>query len=195
MRSLRFALLQRGLRMCGPQCVRPCGEAKGAAGVVLALRCVAMRRRHLRTCSRAAHSLGAKAARPSCSWVLHRIARSTHTLAHTDTFYSRSRAHNLHTHKSPHTHTRIDTLVHTLTHTYTRTQAHAHSCARSACGVVYDKLLLDVRGLHDVHGVHHPPSVFEAVRSDPTHKAHRPPLLRGPLLGMRTACEYSGYPL
>ena len=191
MRSLRFALLQRGLRMCGPQCVRPCGEAKGAAGVVLALRCVAMRRRHLRTCSRAAHSLGAKAARPSCARVLYRIAHSTEcTLAHTDTFYWRSRAHNL-----QHTRTQTHALTHTHTLAGTYTHQHTHIRVRSACGVLYDKLPLYVRGLHDFHGEHHPPSAFEATWSDPAHKAHRTPLLRGPLLGMRTACEYSGYPL
>jgi hypothetical protein len=158
-----------------------------------AMRCDALRCRHLRTCTRAAHSLGAKAARPSCSWVLHRIAHSTRALAHT---------HNLqHTDTHTHRHTQTHTYTHTHTHAHavslslrTRTHAH-HAFACSACGVVYDKLLLDVRGLHDVHGGHRPRSVFEAARSDPSHKAHRPPALRGPLLGMRTACEDSGYPL
>ena len=45
--TARCALLQSRLHMSGPQCVRPCGKAKGAARVVLrcdALRCNALRR-------------------------------------------------------------------------------------------------------------------------------------------------------
>jgi hypothetical protein len=38
--TARCALLQSRLRMSGPQCVRPCGKAKGAARVVL--RCDAL---------------------------------------------------------------------------------------------------------------------------------------------------------
>ena len=175
--TARCALRQSRLHMSGPQCVRPCGKAKGAARVVL--RCDALQAfadlfsGSAKAWSKGGSTLmlvGAPSNRP----------QHARTRSYEDILLALACAQSpAHTHK--HIHTRVDT------HT------HAHRCVCSACAVVYDKLLLDVRGLHDVRGVHRPPSVFEAARSDPSHKAHRPPALRGPLLGMRTACEDSGY--
>jgi hypothetical protein len=126
------------LRCNGSRCVERlalrCVASRCVALQRLALRCVAtardamrcdvLRCRHLQTCSRAAHSLGAKAARPSCSWVLHRIAHSTRTLAHTDTSCSRSRSHNL---QHTDTHTRTHARTHTQPITHTRAHTHTHT--------------------------------------------------------------------
>ena len=137
---------------------------------------VALRCRHFRTCSRAAHILGAKGSRPSCSSVHPRLHAHAHSLTHS------ARAHTRAT-SDAHAHMRVGCVCVRFV------------CARSACAVVLGQLPLGVRGLHDFDGVHRPRPLFETAWSEPSHKAHRPPLLRGPLLGMFTPREYSGYPV
>jgi hypothetical protein len=176
--TARCALLQRGLRMCGPQCVRHWGKAKGTARV--AMRCVATARDAMRcNALQAFADLFSGSAQPwsqgGSTFML--VGAPSNRPQHARTRSYEDILLALACAQSP---------AHTHKHT------HTHTCVCSACAVVHDKRLVDVRGLHDVHGVHRPPSVFEAARSDPSHKAHRPPALRGPLLGMRTVHRARG---
>ncbi len=124
----RCALLQRGVRVCGPQCVRPCGEAKGMARV--ALRCDGLQ---------AFADLFSGSAQPwspgGLTFMLVGAPSNCPQHAHT-----RSHGHILltlacaqppaHTHTHTHAHAHTHTRTQTHTHSHMHTQTLAHTCAQ-----------------------------------------------------------------
>ena len=118
MRSLRYALLQRGLRMCRPHCARHCGEAKGTARVAFALQAFAD------LFSGSAQPWGQGGSTFMLVGAPSNRLQHAHSLIRTHSARARVRTTSS-THKSPHTHTHIDTLTHTLAHTRTHSLTHA----------------------------------------------------------------------
>ena len=125
MRSLRCALLQRGVRVCGPQCVRPWERRKerlalrcvaGICGLVLGQRTALEPRRldlHARGCS------------------IELPTARTHSLTRTHSAHARVR-----TTSSTHAHAHARARTHSHTHTDTHSLTHAHTDTRTyVCAV------------------------------------------------------------